>query len=289
MTKRVVVGILGALGLTAATLVADEAAASGPRREVRESVGTSVNPLGLQHGADVLWRWPLSKSMRSIRSDAHLSLGLASRLSPAYGRVGAFVEIAPLSVFDVRLGVEPVFYFGTFNSMLGFAGYDAGFDDDARRELRDQGGARSGLAGRAYVAPTAKIKVGRVLARAHADFEWWKAQPPGAPFFYEPTRDTLLDARGDAMMTAETLVAYELSRRPGHKVLAGPVHTLTRVFRAGANQKQDLGLLAIVGLGTRHLGLAEPTLFAKVSYYLEDPYRRHQVGGQLALGFGVGR
>lgn len=288
MTRSAVVGILGVLACTA-TLAAGEAATSGARREIRESLGTSVNPLGLQNGVDVLWRWPLSKSMRPIRSDAHLTLGLAGRLSPAYQRAGAFVEIAPLSVFDVRVGIEPVFYFGTFNSMLGFAGYDARFDDEARRALRDQGRAMSGLAGRAYVAPTAKVKAGRVLARVHADFEWWKAQRPGAPFFYEPTRDTLLDARGDAMMTTETLVAYELSRRPGHKVLAGPVHTLTRVFRAAANQKQDLGLLAIVGLGTRHLGLAEPTLFAKVSYYLQDPYRRHQAGAQLALGFGVGR
>jgi hypothetical protein len=147
----------------------------------------------------------------------------------------------------------------------------------------------AGLAGRAYVAPTAKVKVGRLIARTHAEFEWWRAREPGAPFFYEPTRDTLLDARGDAMMTAETLVVYELSRRPGRKVLAGPVHTLTRVYAAAPNQKQDLGLLAIVGLGPRRLGLAEPTLFAKVFYYLEDPYRRHQVGAQLALAFGVGR
>jgi hypothetical protein len=277
------------LAIGAARVAADEVAPpTGPRREIRETIGAAVNPLGLQNGADVLWRWPLSKSSRAIRSDAHLTLGLSSRLSPAYQRVGAFVEIAPLSVLDVRVGIEPVFYFGTFNSMLGFPGYDARFDDDARRELRDQGRAMSGLAGRAYVAPTAKIKVGRLLARTHAEFEWWKARQPGAPFFYEPTRDTLLDARGDAMMTAETLAVYELSRRPGQKVLAGPVHTLTRVFRASANQKQDLGLLTIVGLGRRRLGVTEPTLFAKVSYYFEDPYRRHQVGGQLALGFGVG-
>ncbi len=290
MPKSRVAGILAVLVAGASVLLADEnVPPSGPRREIRASIGTAVNPLGLQNGADVLWRWPLSKSSRSLHSDAHLAIGLSSRLSPAYERLGAFIEIAPLSVFDVRLGLEPVFYFGTFNSMLGFPGYDARFDDDARRALRAQRRAMPGLAGRAYVAPTAKVKLGRLIARAHAELEWWRARQPGAPFFYEPTRDTLLDARGDAMMTAETLVVYELSRRREHRVLAGPVHTLTRVYDAPANQKQDLGLLAIVGLGGRRLGVSEPTVFAKVFHYLQDPYRRHQVGGQLALGFGVGR
>ena len=285
-----VAGILAVLVVGASGLVAEEAVPpTGPRREIRGSIGTAVNPLGLQNGADVLWRWPLSKASHPLRSDAHLTLGLASRLSPAYERLGAFVEIAPLSVLDVRVGFEPVFYFGTFNSMLGFSGYDARFDDTARDELRAQGRATAGLAGRAYVAPTAKIEVGRVIARAHAELEWWRAKQPGAPFFYEPTRDILLDARGDAMMTAETIVVYELSRRPGRKVLAGPVHTLTRVYHAAPNQKQDLGLMAIVGLGRSRLGMTEPTLFAKVFWYLEDPYRRHRVGAQLALGFGVGR
>jgi hypothetical protein len=290
MAESAVAGILAVLVLAASGLAAEETAPpAGPRREIRGSIGTAVNPLGLQNGADVLWRWSLSKSSHPLRSDAHLTLGLASRLSPAYERLGAFIEIAPLSVLDVRVGLEPVFYFGTFNSMLGFSGYEARFDDAARDALRAQGRATAGLAGRAYLAPTAKIKVGRLIARTHAELEWWKARQPGAPFFYEPTRDTLLDARGDAMMTAETLVVYELSRRPGRKVLAGPVHTLTRVYHAAPNQKQDLGLMAIVGLGRSGLGMTEPTLFAKVFWYLEDPYRRHQVGAQLALGFGLGR
>jgi hypothetical protein len=290
MPRSLVAAVVAGLALLPLALDAQEAASEPrPRREVRQSLGTAVNPLGLQSGVDVSWRWPLSRSSRPLLSEAHVTIGLADRLSPAYDRLGAFVEVAPLSVLDVRVGLEPVYYFGTFNSMIGFPGYDARFDDRARQGLRAEGRARAGLAGRAYVAPTVKVKIGRVIARAHADLEWWRARPPGAPFFYEPTRDTLLDARGDAMMTAETLVVYELSRRAGRKLLAGPVHTLTRVYAAPRNQKQELGVVLLAGLGRKWLGAAEPTLFAKVFYYLEDPYRRHQVGAQLALGFGVGR
>jgi hypothetical protein len=290
MPRLDVAGILAVLAIAPCPLIAQEAAASPrPRAEVHESLGSGVNPLGLQNGLDVAWRWPLSRSRRPLLADAHASVGLADRLSPAYNRLGAFVEIAPLSVLDVRLGVEPVLYFGTFSAMLGFPGYDAPFGDAALDVLRAHGRAVSGLGGRAYVAPTVKGRVGRLVARAHAELEWWRAEQPGAAFFYEPARDTLLDARGDRMVWTETLVAYVLDDRPGHKTLIGPVHTLTRVWRAPGNQKQDLGLLAVVGVGAKRLGASEPTLFAKVFCYLQDPHRRGQVGAQLAIGFGVGR
>ena len=48
-------------------------------------------------------------------------------------------------------------------------------------------------------------------------------------------------------------------------------------------------LLALVGLGGRRLGAKEPTLLARIFYYLRDPYRRRQVSAQLALGFDLGR
>ena len=127
-----------------------------------------------------------------------------------------------------------------------------------------------------------------MIARAHAELEWWRTKAPGAPFFYEPTRDTLLDARGDSMIVAEEMVVYEVRQSAGAKVLLGPMHTLTRVWAAPQNQKQDVGLLALVGLGARRLGMAEPTIFARVFYYLQSPNRRHQVSAQVALGFTVG-
>jgi len=289
MRRLDVAGILAVLAVPPCALLAQEPAPRRrPRAEVHESLGSGVNPLGLQSGLDVTWHWPLSRSRRPLLADAHLAVGVTDRLSPAYNRVGAFFELAPLSVFDVRVGVEPVLYFGTFSALLGFPGYDAPFGDAALDARRAHGDAVSGLAGRAYVAPTAKVKVGRLLARAHADFEWWRAKRPGAAFFYEPARDTLLDARGDSLVWAETMVLYVLGDRPGHRMLVGPVHTVTRAWRAPGNEKQDLGLLAIVGLGTKRLGANEPTLFARVFYYLRDPHRGGQVGAQAAIGFGLG-
>lgn len=258
----------------------------GWQAESRETVAGAVNPLGLQNTFERTWKRSLSTSPDPLLADAHVSFGIADRLTPAYNRLGVWVEIAPLSIVELRAGIEPVAYFGIFKSLLAFDSYDARFDDDARTSRG--GEAASALAGRAYVAPTIKLKVGRVVARTRAEFEWWKARFDG-PYFYEPTRDTLLRARGDAMLTSETLVLYELRSGPGRRILAGAVHDLTRVYEARRNQKQDVGVVGIFGLGRQLLGAHEPMLFVKAFRYVEDPYRTGQFGGQLALGFDVGR
>jgi hypothetical protein len=98
-----------------------------------------------------------------------------------------------------------------------------------------------------------------------------------------------LKAKGDAMMTGESALLYELVSARPHKVLVGAVHDLTLVYAAHRNRKQDLGVLGIFGLGARLFGLREPTLSAKLVRYVEDPNRKRQIGAQLAIGFELGK
>lgn len=292
MRKRTMPGLVAVLSWVfpafAGELSAEEAA--GPRpsltRQVRNSLGGSFNPLGLQDVLEVSWRRSLSGSANPLISEAHVSFGLSQRLTPAYDRPGVWLEAAPLSILDIRAGVEPVVYFGTFKSLLYFSEYSARFDDDARKARADE--AVLGLAGRAYVAPTLKARFGSVLVRAHTEFDWWRARDKGR-FFYEPSRDTLLRASGDAMMTGEAVLLYEWNRRGGRKVLLGPVYDLSWVYDARENRKQDIGLVGVWQSGGKRLGLREPVLFAKVFYYLEDPWKKHEMGAHLAVGFAIGR
>lgn len=259
---------------------------SGFEREWRETLGFSLNPLGVQNAIEVSWKEPLFDSKRAILKDAHFAFGFANRLTPAYDRMGAWIQLSPLSILDLRAGIEPVAYFGAFKSLLPFAGYDAPFDSDIRKARG--GEAEFALAGRVHLTPTLKVQLGRIIVRTRADFEWWKAWTDG-PFFYEPTRDTLLNASGDAMMTGESVLLVEVSRKSGKKLLLGPVHDLTWVYDARQNRRQGLGLLAMRGVGERWLGLREPMVLAKVFYYLEDPSKKHEIGAQLAFGGFFGR
>jgi hypothetical protein len=41
------------------------------------------------------------------QSEAHVALGGSTAITPAHARAGAWVEVAPVSVFVVRVGAEP--------------------------------------------------------------------------------------------------------------------------------------------------------------------------------------
>jgi hypothetical protein len=264
----------------------DDPQQQGWHVQTRQTLGAAVNPIGVQASLERAWSRKLGRSQTPLQKEAHLAFGLAERLTPAYNRVGVWLELAPLSIVEVQVGIEPVVYFGTFKSLLAFDGYAAPFDDDTRDARGSQ--ATSALAGRAYVAPTFKLKLGRVVARGHAELEWWTAAGVG-PYFYEPGRDTLLRASGDGMLVTETALLWDAAPGRRSPLYVGAVHDLSHVWAAPRNRKQDAGLMCIAGLGPRLLGLQQPVLYVKLLRHLQDPYRSGQLSAKLALGFSVGR
>ena len=195
--------------LTAAVIAlgALPADAAPPERSFANTLAVSANPIGLQDQLALAWRWGLSRSTNPFLSGAHIAAGVTNSLSPASERLEAWVEVSPLSVLDIRAGVEPVFYFGTFGHLSGFPSYDADFSKDAREAVKDRALARTGV--RYHVSPAFKIKLGRVLARTGLELEWWHVDMPD-PYFYEPLRDTLLASGGDAVAVVTAQAFYEV-------------------------------------------------------------------------------
>jgi hypothetical protein len=281
MTQR----LLLAVALVA--LASRSALADGPQRRLSNTTGVSVNPIGVQDLLTLRWDWPLSRSKNPFFSDAHVALGATNHLSPAYDRVEAWIELSPLSVLDLKAGVEPLLYFGTFGHIVGFPGYDADFSRDARQAIKDQAVSRTGL--RYHVSPTFKIRLGRVIVRSEAEFERWDVDGP-AEFFYEPARDTLLRSNGDSLTVLTSQLLYEWPEGAGgRKVLAGAYHEIIDVHDAPANRRQRVGPLLLWTLGARRFGLREPTVVAFVGPYLEDRSKDGQIGGFVALSFRIGR
>lgn len=276
------------LGGSAALLRADEASqpAAGAQRETRYSLGASANNLGLQNVVDVSWRWGLPSSSSSLRRDAHFTLGVSHTLTPSYTRLGAWAELSPLSILDVRVGLEPSAYFGTFHSLMSFDRYTDAFDDDSRDARPGKWGF--GTTGRAYVSPTLKMKVGALVAVASADFEWWRSSASG-PFFYEPSRDVLLRASGDGMVATQGLLLHQHEMTAGGALAVGLIHNLTYVYDAPGNKVQRLGLVAIRQFAGRRFGLRDPRIVGCVSYYLNDRSKKGQIGAALGISFRLAR
>ncbi len=252
--------------------------------DVQGQVGASINNLGVQQSFDLSWHRPLTASRRPILSDAHIAAGGSTAITPAHIRAGGWVELAPLSILVVRAGAEPGHYFGTFNSLMSFDSRTEAFDTDSRRE---RGGATTGTATRLYLSPTLQFRAGRVIGATTADLEWWSSNAKG-PFFYEPTRDTLLAVKGDRLTALTSAVLYEHPLGAGG-LSAGLLHSRTRINDASLNQIQRMGVVVIRQLDGQLLGVVKPKVTGIVSRYLDDPSKRGEWGATLAIGFSLNR
>ena len=272
--------LFGLVAMAAAASAAESESATRARLEIRNTFGAMVNVIGFEDILDVVWTKNLSRSESPLVKDAHLSLGLTNTFSPAYDRVGVWVEVSPLSIIDLRAGFEPSLYFGLFNSLQDFPSYDAVFDEQTRKDTN--GGSYLGFARRVYVAPTLKMKVGRVIAFTGAEIEWWKAEGDG-PHFYEPARDTLLESDGDRVLRTSSGLLFELRQGEGRQVLLGPWHQIMDVDGARPNRVQRVGLLGVYDLGGRRFGLTRPTVIGQLAYYLDDRFKKNEPWALLAI------
>jgi len=211
--------------------------------------------------------------------------GFISVTTPTMTRAGGWVEYAPLSVFAVRAGLEPIGYLGSFASLMPFPSYDAPFNQDV---LSERAGATAGVGLKGYVTPSLQFRAGRIAARVSADFEHWQSSADG-PYFYEATRDQLLASRGDHLINSTAVAMYEHPSGGGGSMSAGLYHGLTRVFDARQNQSQRLGIIAIKQFASTRLRLPKPRFTVLLYRYLDDPSKADGWGGAIAIGFRTGR
>jgi hypothetical protein len=261
------------------------APASGPVRSSTLSLGGSLNPPGLLARAQFQWRWRTTTSSSPILSDAHISAGVTPELSPSYTRLDAWVEAAPLSIFSVRAGIQPAYYFGTFGSLVSFASYRESFDWKAIQARADE--ARAAAALRIYVNPTLQVRIGRVAAASSGILERWRADVPG-PLFYEVYRDTLIAAAGGTVGFVSNVAVYEIPAGAG-KVSAGALHDLTYVYAFPGNRIQRIGPVVMYEAGWSRLGIRHPTFIVNVGYYLNDPNKKGQGYYLAAVTVPLGR
>lgn len=274
------------LALPTVRLAAEDTAPRDHGPLLDESLGFSVNKLGLQNVLDLRWTWPLTESKSPLLADAHLSVGATHYITPSYTRLGAWVEVSPLSILDLRAGAEPGAYFGTFGSLMSFDSYQQPFDDDARDARKDE--ARSGTGSCLYLSPTLKLKLGPVVAQSGANMEWWRSSAAG-PLYYEPARDTLLKVGGDRLLTTSTVLLWRHELRGRGTLSYGFGHSLSYVFAAPDNRSQRIGVVAVRQFGQKRFGLHTPRIAGHVSYYLSDPNRKGQITAALGVSLSLAR
>lgn len=137
------------------------------------------------------------------------------------------------------------------------------------------------------MTPTFRVRAGRFIGLASADLEWWSSNAAG-PFFYELTRDTLLDVNGDRRTTVTSAVLYDHPLVTG-RLTAGVTHSRMRVRGGSLNEIQRLGVVAVRQSEGRFLSLNRPSVTVSAARYLDDPSKQGEWTASMAIGFSLHR
>lgn len=138
----------------------------------RNSLFLRLNPLGFIHDGRFMYRHRLYHSESAALRDNFVAIGVSPSLSPAFGRIGAYVEVQPASVLTLHANYEGVAYLGGFNYLQSYQSpLGADFSDD---RLSEEGKLPAGDARKNYatvgtqltLGANFQIKLGPVVVRS---------------------------------------------------------------------------------------------------------------------------
>jgi hypothetical protein len=138
---------------------------------LRSSNVLRYNPLGLISDNQLSFRRLLYRADDNVvLRDNFMGAGLTPQVSAAFARVGALVEVQPLSILRLWANFEVVGYFGSFGLFQSFDSPDADFRDSvisARGQLPDNDPAKNYVTwgSQLTLGMDLQLKVGPIAAR----------------------------------------------------------------------------------------------------------------------------
>ena len=241
------------------------------------SLFVRVNPLGLIDTFRLGYKHRLQVSDTAFGRDAYVFAGASVVASPAFGRIGAHVEVEPVSPLRFSATYEFVGYFGTFGQVQGFPGPDVDYSDSAL-EVGDE-------AGRDHP------RIGHVLtlgAQAKFKVEWFAFRntftavrydlnlPAGEVAFYDQTYDRLAPDGGFLLLNDLDLMGVF------HHLRVGARYTWTDSLYAGSPEtapgdmpNHRLGPMLAWQFrdGVDRSRWDRPTIFLLTQWWLQHPWR----------------
>lgn len=194
-------GLLGLLlGLTWSGVAAADPLPRIPEQRINyEAIaGGRLNPLGLELGTMLAYRHRLFDGGDSLAlRDNDFGVGLSPTVSPSISRMGAFVELRPLTVLTLQAHVHHVGYLGSFDNLETFAKASDDFSDTKREARGDAGEAHPEDGMEVMGRALAVVKLGPVAIRDDLLFTWENlGLPEATPLFYHPRFDLLVEDGG---------------------------------------------------------------------------------------------
>lgn len=247
----------------------------------RNTLALRYNPLGLIYDGRFAYRLRLYQSDSKALRDNYLGLGLAPTVTPAFVRVGPYVEFNPLTVLGFWAAFQFVQYFGTFDLLQGFAGAQSVFSDTAIKANTANRQALSGwdlLLGANFM-----VKVSSIIIRSQARMVFGNYPlREGERVYYDQFYDAALPNGGWTFTNDLDLLYQGFENR----LVAGARYTMTiplydpaRHYDPDAEQRADNGMHRVgpfIGWTFKSEDGARfnnPTVFLLVQWWLKHRFR----------------
>lgn len=263
----------------------------------KNTFAVRVNPLGLLYDGRFSYRLRLYESEAKALRDNFVGAGLAPTASPAFVRVGPFVEFSPLSVLGFWAALQFVQYFGTFNLLQGFAGAQSDFSDTA---IAANGAAlKQATSGwELTLGASFQVKISSVVLRSQARLVRAEMRlREGARVYYDQFYDVAAP-NGGFFLTNDLDVLWQGLE---NKLIAGARYTFTapfyeaRHFDPNAPSTTTNNAMHRVGPFLGYTFKSEdgaafntPTIFLLVQWWLQHRFRTGADVSQALPLLGVG-
>jgi len=226
----------------------------------------------LRYGA----RLPLfEKEGKPLFQDTGLKAIGTVLLTPATARAGGRITFSPLAIVDLHLHGGWGWYFGNFQTVVGYDSPEA--DPGSNREIAErvaEGGNRAAGKGfHAGVQTVLKAKVGPVVVLGSLDVVHWNVQAEvEGDWYFEREEEVLLSLEGDQSLDANFLMLFQHEMDESTWIRGGSFTTVRAGFSSG-DQMVRSGLLLSRGSGDiSHTLIVQPYLKSRSFSVLDAPY-----------------
>lgn len=229
-----------------------------------------LNPLGLLYDGRFSFRYRLYESESRALRDNFVGVGVAPTFSPAFMRVGPYVEFNPVSVFGLWAAVQFVQYFGSFDLLQSYPGPYSNFSDSAIKANRDQRQVTNGW--ELTLGASFQVKVSSLVLRSQARLVNGNlALRPGDTVYYDQFYDVAAPNRG-WFFTNDLDALWQMFEA---RFSAGARYTATVPFSQGTdNSMHRVGpFLGYTFKSVDGAAFNNPTVFLLVQWWLKHRFR----------------
>ena len=221
------------LGVTSITSTAEAQVADQPQHSIayHDLAAIRINPLGLVNFARFSYRYRLFESDSDAFKQNFVGLGLATGLSPAWGRIGLMAEVQPLTILRLYAQYEVVGYYGSFDLFASFPTASANYSDTAIDDRSDMPGTENYATSGSLLTlgATLQLKVGPIAVRSlfrsyYSNFDL----RTGDRVYYDQILDMLMPDEG--WVVVNDLDVLAVFQAAGYRFAAGPRYTYSHAF-----------------------------------------------------------